>query len=97
MFTQLNDDGWEFVLAYASQSNNKIEAKYNSYEGECLIIVLTVSSFRWYLYGGPFILVVNHQPLKVFDGIRSTHKIIKWAFVLQEYDFYILHRVGRVN
>jgi hypothetical protein len=45
MLTQLDDDGGEFVVAYASQSNNKMEAKYNSHEGECLVIVWVVSSF----------------------------------------------------
>jgi hypothetical protein len=64
MFTQLDDDGWEFVVAYATQSNNKIEAKYNSYEGECLVVIWVVFNFLCYLYGSPFTLVTNHQPLK---------------------------------
>jgi hypothetical protein len=42
MFIQLDDDGQEFVVACASCSNNKMEAKYNSHEGECLAIVLDV-------------------------------------------------------
>ncbi len=54
-FTQLDDDGQKFVVAYASSSNNKMEAKYNSYEGECLTIIWVVSSFWCYFYGGPFI------------------------------------------
>jgi hypothetical protein len=28
---------------------------------------------------------------------RFTRKLTKWALILQEYDFDILHRVGRVN
>jgi hypothetical protein len=55
MFTQLDDDGQKFMVAYVSLSNNKMETKYNSYEGECLTIVWVVSSFRCYFYGGPFI------------------------------------------
>jgi hypothetical protein len=39
MLTQLDDDGWEFVVAYVNWSNNKTKAKYNSYEGECFVIV----------------------------------------------------------
>jgi hypothetical protein len=39
MFTQLDDDGWKFVMAYAIRSNNKMKAKYNSYEGECFTVV----------------------------------------------------------
>jgi hypothetical protein len=33
---QMDDDGKEFVIAYASWSNNNGEAQYSSYEGECL-------------------------------------------------------------
>jgi len=39
MFTQLGSGGQNFVVAYASQSNNKTYAKYNFYEGNCFIIV----------------------------------------------------------
>jgi hypothetical protein len=63
MFTQLDDDGWGLVVAYASQSNNKTYVKYSSYEGECLVVSM-IFSFKCYLYGSPFTLVTNHQPLK---------------------------------
>jgi hypothetical protein len=64
MLTQFDDDDGQVVVAYANQSNNKMKAKYNSYEGEWLVVVWVVSSLRRYLYGSPFILVTNHQPLK---------------------------------
>jgi hypothetical protein len=53
-------------MVYANQSNNKTETKYNSYERECLAIVLEISSFKCYLYGSPFTFVTDHQPLKLF-------------------------------
>lgn len=60
MLTQLDDDGWEFVLMYANQFNNKTKAKYNSYERECLVVVWAFFSFMCYLYGSPFTLVIDH-------------------------------------
>jgi hypothetical protein len=45
MLTQFDDDGQEFVVAYASSSNNKTKVKYNSYKEECLPVVWVVSSF----------------------------------------------------
>jgi hypothetical protein len=60
MFTQLDDDGQKFVVAYANRSNNKTEAKYSSYEKECLVVVWAIYSFRCFLYGSPFILVTDH-------------------------------------
>jgi hypothetical protein len=80
---QVDDDGWKYVVACASRSNNKMEAKYNPYEGECLIVVWVVSSFKSYFYGSPFILVIDHWPLKFF--MESNHligKLARWAFIL---------------
>jgi hypothetical protein len=37
MFTQLDNDGWKFMVAYANYSN-KTKAKYNSYEGDALLL-----------------------------------------------------------
>ncbi len=96
MLTQL-DDGRKFVVAYANWSNNKMEGKYSSYEGECLIVVWVVSSFQCYFYGSPFILITNHQFLKFLMESVIIGKLAKCAFILQEYDFDIIHRLSRVN
>jgi len=42
---QKDDDGKECIIAYALQSNNDIEAKYSSYDGECLATVWIVAHF----------------------------------------------------
>ncbi len=39
MLTQLEYDSQKFVVAYISQSNNKMEATYGSYERECIFNV----------------------------------------------------------
>jgi hypothetical protein len=36
---QLDEEGKEYVITYASQSNNKVESNYSSYKGECLVVV----------------------------------------------------------
>ncbi len=98
MLIQLDDDGQKFMVAYASLSNNKMEAKYNSYERECLTVVWVVSSFQCYFYGSLFTLITNHQPLKNFMELNQlVGKLARWAFILQEYDFDIIHRPSRAN
>jgi hypothetical protein len=57
---QLDEEGKEYVIAYASRSNNKAENNYFSYEGECLVVVWVVIHFKPYLYGAKFILYTDH-------------------------------------
>jgi hypothetical protein len=45
LLTQMDDDGKEFVIAYASQSNNNVEAQYSSYEGEYLATIWAIAHF----------------------------------------------------
>jgi len=39
MLTELINNGGELVVAYAKMSNNKMKAKYSSYERGCVVIV----------------------------------------------------------
>lgn len=64
VLTQRDDEGKEFVIAYASCSNNAAESLYSLYEGECLAAVWAVTHFRCYLFGSQFTLVTDHQSLK---------------------------------
>jgi hypothetical protein len=45
VLTQMDDDGKEFVIAYASRSNNNAEAQYSSYEEECLAAIWAIAHF----------------------------------------------------
>jgi hypothetical protein len=44
-FTLLGNGGQNFVVAYASQYNNKPDAKYSLYERNYFIVVWAISSF----------------------------------------------------
>jgi len=49
-------------------------------------------------YGSPFTLVINHEPFKYFmESNRFMGMLAMWAFILQEYDFDIIHKACRVN
>jgi hypothetical protein len=94
----MDDDGKEFVIAYAIRSNNNAETQYSLYEGEYLAAVWAIAYFRCYLYGNEFLLVIDHQPLKwLMESDKLIGKLARWALMLMEYDFKVVHRVGLVN
>jgi hypothetical protein len=98
VLTQMDDNGKEFVIAYTSRSNNNAEAQYSSYEGECLAAIWAIAHFRCYLYSNEFLLVTDHQPLKwLMESDKLTGKLARWALMLMEYDFKVVHRAGLVN
>ncbi|CAM6086541.1 unnamed protein product [Calypogeia fissa] len=98
VLTQQDEQKKEFVVAFASRSNNAAESRYSSYEGECLAVVWAVAHFRCYLFGTPFTLVTDHQPLKwLMESSKLTGKLARWALILQEYDFQVVHRAGVAN
>jgi hypothetical protein len=93
IFYQLDEEGKEYVIAYASQSNKEAESNYSSYEGECLVVVWVVIHFRPYLYGIDFILYTDHQPIKwLMTNDKLTGKLARWALILQEYEFKVIHQ-----
>jgi hypothetical protein len=50
------------------------------------------------LYGQKFTLVTDHQPLKwLMESDKLTGKLARWALLLQEYDFEIVHRAEIAN
>ncbi|BBM99381.1 hypothetical protein Mp_1g20900 [Marchantia polymorpha subsp. ruderalis] len=62
------------------------------YEGECLAAVWVVTHFRCYLF------VTNHQPLKwLMESDKLIGKLARWALILQEYDFHVVHRPEVAN
>jgi hypothetical protein len=95
IFGQFDEEGKEYVIAYASQSNNKAENNYSSYEGECLDVVWVIIHLRPYLYGTKFTLYTDHQPIKwLMTNDKLIDKLARWVLILQEYEFKVIHRPG---
>jgi len=80
----------EYVIAYASQSNNKAENNYSSYEGECFAVVWVIIHFKPYFYDTNFTLYTNHQPIKwLMTNDKLTSKLVRWALIFQKYEFKV--------
>ncbi|KAL7300087.1 hypothetical protein TKK_0007095 [Trichogramma kaykai] len=87
----------EHPVAYTSRMLRGPELNYDTYEKEALAIVHAVEQFRPYIYGHPFIIYTDHQPLVWFKTAELNTRIQKWRFKLAEYQYDIRYKVGKSN
>ena len=86
------------MVACCSRSLNKHERNYSSYRGECLAAVWGCKIYRHFLHGRHFTIVTDHEPLKwLMSSATLEGAHARWACMLQEYDFDIVHRPGVLN
>ena len=98
VLAQLDSEGKERVIAYASRSCTPAEANYSSYKGELCAVVWAVKTWRRYLVGRELQIVTDHQPLHwLMTSKDLTGQHARWALQLQDYHFTITHRPGLQN
>ena len=98
VLSQLDEEGVEHPICYASRSCNPVGQNYSSFDGECLAVVWATNHFRAYLFGNSFTLVTDHEPLRwLMTTQKLTGKMARWSLLLQEYDFTVHHRAGVDN
>ena len=87
-----------FRVAYASRSLTSSEKDYCQLERECLSIVLVSESFNQYIYGQPFLVENDHQPLKsIFTKANNCAppRIQRFLLRLQRYDLCMNYKPGK--
>ena len=91
-------EGKLFPVAYASKKLLPRERNYSIMEKECLAVVWAVKRFNVYLYGAPFVLQTDHQPLAYLNRAKFTNgRITRWALFLQPYSITIEAIKGSQN
>lgn len=89
---QKQDIGQWAPVVYYSQTTNKAEAVYHSYELEMLAVVKAVERFHIYLYGLSFTVVTDCHAL-VYAVNKPFKPKNRWTLRFQNYNFK--HREGR--
>jgi len=80
---------------YFSQRTTEAESRYHSFELECLAVVYSIKRFHVYLAGIHFKIVTDCNSLRLtLDKQTINPRISRWALLLQNYDFEIIHRPG---
>ena len=91
-------DGENFPVAYASKKLLVRETRYSVIEKECLAIVWAIKKFHMYLYGHPFTLQTDHQPLGYLNhAVYSNGRLMRWSLFLQSYEIRIQVIKGSQN
>ncbi|XP_063895318.1 uncharacterized protein LOC135118122 [Helicoverpa armigera] len=90
--------GKDKPIAYASRTLNKAEGNYSTTEKELLAILFGVKTFRPYLFGYRFKIVTDHKPLVWLFNVKDPgSRLIRWRLKLEEYDYEIVHKQGKLN
>ncbi|KAG1136361.1 hypothetical protein G6F37_012077 [Rhizopus arrhizus] len=98
VLTQLDDDGKEHPIIFASRGLKPNEVNYAPTKLECLAVVWAVKLFRPYILGKKFMIITDHSALTgLLKTPNPTGIIARWIVTLSEYDFEIKYRPGRVN
>ncbi|GFS68269.1 transposon Tf2-11 polyprotein [Trichonephila clavipes] len=80
----------------SSQKTTLAEEKYSSYELEVLAVVNALKKFHTYLLGNHFKIITDCSAFqKTMDKKDLVTRIAKWALLLEEYDYKIVHRSGQ--
>ena len=101
VLSQIQKDGSERVVAFASKSLSECEAKYSPLELEALACVWAVERWHTYLWGRNFLLRTDHNPLMSLYGHlltkRAGHRVARWRSRLRVYNFDVKHVKGSDN
>ena len=93
---QIDDNGKERVIAYASRVLSKPECNYSATERECLAVVFATQKFRPYLYGTKFTVVTDHCSLCWLQKVKNPNgRLARWGMILQDFEYEIVYKSGK--
>jgi hypothetical protein len=93
----VNDN--ETMIGCVSRTLNAAEQNYHAYKGECLAAVYGAKAFRPYLLGVHYYHHTDAKPLLWLLTAKDyvSSQAMRWALLLSEYRFTIVHRPGVHN
>ena len=98
VLSQLNEDGTEQPISFASRTLSPSECNYSQLDKEALSLMFGVKRFHNYLYGRKFTLQTDHKPLTSILGPKqgipplAAARLQRWAVILSAYNYDIVYR-----
>jgi hypothetical protein len=98
ILSQLNDQGQECVVAYASRKLLPREINYSTIQKELLAVVWAANHFETWIYGHKVICQSDHRPLAWLDNMRNHNsRLMRWSLFLQRFDLEHSFKRGNEN
>ena len=86
------------MIAYNGRGLNQAEKNYSTTEREALALMEGIKKFPPYLHRRRFTVVTGHSSLRWLMNVKdASGRLATWALLLQQYDFEIVHRPGKVH
>ena len=85
---------------HTSRAKTTAEMNYGKVDGESLGVLTGIKSNKMYLYGKPFQVVVDHEPLCTMYNQHSrevTVRVAKHKSKLLAFDFEVIYKPGATN
>ena len=69
-----------FPVWYGSNKLSSAQCNYSTIEKECLAIVWGFKRFHLHLYGVPFVLQTDYEPLKYMNSAKFANgRLMRWV------------------
>jgi len=95
---QLDEEGVEQPLAFASQKLTETQCAWSTIEREAYAIIWALNRFRDTIFGAQITVVSDHNPLQyIRDCAPKSAKLLRWALALQEFDLIVKYKKGTEN
>ena len=91
-------DGKMKAVGYFSKKLKPVEQRYSTTDREALAVIQTCRRFHHFLWGVPFTVHTDHQPLvSVFKKKTKSPRMNRWILEMREYRFKVVYQPGRSN
>ena len=103
VLTQEDDAGHERVVCYYGRRLTKHERNYTVTEIELLAAIESIRTWRPYLWGRRFLLIIDHAALRWLHTMKDTieggpaSRLMRWNMKLMEYNFEVMHKPGKIH
>ena len=98
VLSQLDNNGRERVVSYASRMLLPSEKNYSTTELEALGVIWAIEHFKPYLWGREFDIATDHNPLVYIENMKDkSSRVTKWRLRLSEYRYKIEYKKGSAN